>query len=89
MRSGENEGGRGQREELESRIAELEGALGQLKTRLRVQQEAEQHAAIDDLDDCLAQIDHKYQNLRSFWTLVAQEFRGMFGARQNDGGSAS
>lgn len=86
---GKDDEGRAQREELEARIAELEGALTQLKARLRAQQEAEQHAAIDELDDYLAQIDHKYQNLRSFWTVVAQELREMFGPRQDDEGSAS
>ncbi|MBL4903860.1 MAG: hypothetical protein JKY62_14580 [Desulfocapsa sp.] len=73
--------------ELNNRISDLEDSLKQLKTQLHRLEEDEQHEAIDNLEIYLEQIDHKYDNLRSFWGVVANEFRELFGKSKTDGTS--
>ncbi len=64
--------------ELETRISELEGSLGELKQQLNSIESTEQHEAIDNLEVYLNAIDHKYSNLRSFWQMLTQEIREIF-----------
>lgn len=76
------------RQELEARIADMEADLGGLKARLRALEEQEQHEAIDNLDQYLQAMDHKWDNLREFWGLVLDELRARFaagGPRRPDG----
>ncbi|HBR97261.1 MAG TPA: hypothetical protein DD979_07765 [Gammaproteobacteria bacterium] len=71
------------KQELQDKITDLEVSLAALKSELDKEEEKEQHAAIDNLEDYLSQIDNKYENLRSFWHIVADEFRGLFNDREN------
>jgi hypothetical protein len=75
------------KDELSNRISDLEDSLKQLKTQLHHLEEGEQHEAIDNLEIYLEQIDHKYDNLRSFWGVAVNEFRELFGKSKNDGTS--
>lgn len=70
--------------ELTSRISDLEESLEKLKLQLDHLEEDEQHEAIDNLEIYLEQIDHKYDNLRSFWAVVVNEFQELFGNSQDD-----
>lgn len=60
------------KEELARKISDLETTLQDLKRQLREETEAEQHDAIDHLEEYLEQTDHKYANLRTF---LARFFR--------------
>lgn len=61
--------------ELERRIHALETQLAELKDHLKELEAIEQHEAIDHLDDRLRDIDHKCDDLRSFWPEVLKELR--------------
>jgi len=66
------------KEELERKIADLETTLQDLKRQVREQTEAEQHDAINHLEEYLEQADHKYANLRIFLVTVLNEIRALF-----------
>lgn len=70
--------------ELENRISDLEASLTQLKTQLHHLEENDQHEAIDNLEVYLEQIDHKYEDLRGFWSIVVDEVQQMLGNFNND-----
>jgi ATP/maltotriose-dependent transcriptional regulator MalT len=72
------------KQELELQIEELEAALVALKTQLKEIEKQEQHDAIDHLDEHLQMLDHKWDNLRTFWPLVLQELRDLLGKPGND-----
>lgn len=72
------------KQELQSRIEELEDSLSELKGKLRKEEEYEQHVVIDNLEIYLEEVDHKYENLRDFWLIVADEFRERFGDLMNN-----
>lgn len=75
------------REELERKISDLEKTLHDLKRQVLEQSEAEQHEAIDHLEEYLEQADHKYANLRTFLVTVMDEIRGLFrNESDKDGG---
>lgn len=65
--------------ELQGYIEELESSLVELKQQLRCIELEEQHAAIDSLETYLETIDHEYENLKGFWTIISSEWRGLFG----------
>ena len=72
------------KQELQSRIEELEKSLSELKGQLVQEEEKEQHAAIDNLEAYLEVVDKKYENLRDFWSIVVDELRGIFGDLSSD-----
>lgn len=65
------------KEELERQITDLETTLHDLKRQVHEEIEAEQHDAIDHLEDYLEQADHKYANLRDFVVAVLNEIRDL------------
>ncbi len=72
------------KKELESKITDLEDSLTNLKQQLNKEKEEEQHEAIDNLDDYLEEIDHKYTNLKDFWSILGKEIKGLFSRRADD-----
>ena len=58
---------------LEQKIDELEDTLAKLKQELKREMEAEQHAAIDQLEIYLERINHKFTNLQDFWQVLREE----------------
>ncbi|MEE4379271.1 MAG: hypothetical protein V2J55_17430 [Candidatus Competibacteraceae bacterium] len=72
------------RKSLEDKICELEETLTHLKQQLQKQEEADQHKAIDNLDQYLGAIDSKYNNLKDFWQIVRQELAELFSNNSND-----
>lgn len=70
--------------ELQCRIEDLESSLSELKGKLKEEEENEQHAAIDNLEVYLEAVDSKYANLRDFWPIMLEEFRGLFGDSTRD-----
>lgn len=76
------------RDELEGKISDLEMTLHDMKCEVHEQIEAEQHEAIDHLEDYLEQADHKYANLREFLVTVLNEIRELVrGESDKDSGS--
>lgn len=76
------------REELERKISDLEATLHDLKRQVQEQIEADQHNAIDHLEDYLEEVDHKYANLREFLVTVFDEIRGLLhGKSDKDSGT--
>ena len=71
------------KQSLEEKIVELEDTLAELKKQLKKQTEADQHAAIDQLEQYLDQIDNKYQNLQDFWQILREELSEMFSKKTN------
>ena len=77
-----------QKEELERKISDLETVLHDLKHQLQEQIEAEQHNAIDHLEDYIEQADRKYAVLRDFVLTVLNEIRDLLqgeSAKDNGG----
>lgn len=72
------------KKELEEKITDLEDSLTKLKTQLNREQIEEQHQAIDHLDDYLDEVDHKYSNLKDFWSLLGAEIRELFSKHSDD-----
>ena len=71
--------------ELEEKISELEESLGQLKQQLQSEDEAEQHKAIDNLEEYFNEVDNRFSNLRDFWDIVAGELSSLFhGQKENN-----
>lgn len=64
--------------ELEQKINDLELSVSELKFQLKLQEEKEQHEAIDNLEVYLDQVDNKYENLRIFRSIIAEELREFF-----------
>ncbi len=58
---------------LEQKIDELEDTLTKLKQELKREMEAEQHAAIDQLEMYLERVNHKFANLQDFWQILREE----------------
>lgn len=73
------------KQELETKIADLEDSLSALKQQLKRQEEDVQHEAIDNLEFYLEQVDHKYKNFRSFWSIIAGELRDLFKGSSDNG----
>lgn len=65
------------KQELKLKIRELEDTLGVLRERLRKEEECAQHHVIEELESHLYLVDHRYDNLRTFWPVMVDEFRGM------------
>lgn len=61
--------------ELEHKIEALEVRLTELKRRLKEVESAEQHDAINHLDEYLQEVDHEYDGIRIFWPEVVKELR--------------
>lgn len=72
------------KKELERKIADLEESLSTLKDKLSEQDETAQHDAIDNLDKYLDEIEHKYSNLRAFWSILGNELKGIFSGTHKD-----
>ena len=66
---------------LEQKIEELEETLDKLKQDLRREMEAEQHAAIDQLEIYLDSVDHKFSHLQDFWKLLREEISSLLRGR--------
>jgi len=64
-----------QRVELEGKIAELEVTLAGLKERLADVKLAEQHDAVDHIEDCLMEVDSRYSNLRDFGQMLMTDLK--------------
>ncbi|HBG31792.1 hypothetical protein [Candidatus Macondimonas diazotrophica] len=77
------------KQDLETKIEELETAISGLKTQLRQIEVEEQHQAIDNLDEYLAMMDNKWENLREFWGIVSSELRELFGKSNKSGENSS
>ncbi len=58
---------------LEQKVAELEETLTQLKRQLQREIEAEQHEAIDELENYLDMVNNRFANLQGFWQLLREE----------------
>ncbi|MDO6683553.1 MULTISPECIES: hypothetical protein [unclassified Oceanobacter] len=69
------------KQELQRKIEKMELRLAELKTRLAAVELAEQHEAVDHLDEYLQAVDHEYDSLRAFWPVVVQEFRTLLGKK--------
>ena len=63
--------------ELERKIEGLEAQLAELKRHLKAIESAEQHDAINRLDEHLQTVDHEYDGLRVFWPEVVKELRAL------------
>lgn len=72
------------KKELETRIADLETSLKNLKQQLKDDSEQEPKKDIDHLEEYLDEINHRYTNLRDFWQIVRQEFRELFAGKRTD-----
>lgn len=70
-----------QRLELESKICEMEHALASMKLRLIAVKQDEQHQAVDHLEDCLDEVDHRFANLRDFGHALLCDTKRLFGLR--------
>lgn len=70
--------------ELEAKITDLEESLSNLKKKLNKEQIEEQHEAIDNLDVYLDEIDHKYSNLKDFWSILGSEIKDIFSKRSEN-----
>lgn len=71
------------KQELKNNIEELEAALSDLKKSLHAVESNEQHEAIDHLEEHLEAVNHKWENVRSFWPLVLIELRELFDRKAN------
>ena len=69
------------KEELERKITDLEKSLSNLRKKLNEEQIEEQHEAIDNLEVYLDEVDHKYSNLRDFWSILGNEIKEFFSKR--------
>ncbi len=58
---------------LEQKVNDLEETLAQLKQQLQREIETEQHAAIEELESYLDQVNNKYANLQGFWQVLREE----------------
>ena len=73
--------------ELRNEIAKVEATLLDLKAQMRQITEAEQHDAIDHLEDYLERADHKAMNLKEFAVMIMAELRAVFlGGQTKDTG---
>ena len=72
------------KKELETRIADLETSLKNLKRQLKDDSEEEHNKDIDHLEEYLDEINHRYTNLRDFWQIVRQEFKELFAGKRTD-----
>ena len=70
--------------ELKAKITDLEESLSKLKKKLNEEQIEEQHEAIDNLNIYLDEIDHKYSNLRDFWSILGAEIKEIFSKQSKD-----
>ncbi len=68
-----------QRLELESKICEMEQSLASLKLRLIAVNQDEQHQAVDHLEDCLDEVDHRFANLKDFGHALLSDTKRLFG----------
>jgi len=79
MISGGNMLGHNKRkEELESRITELETSLDNLKKQLQEGVGNDSQKDIDHLEEYLDEISHRYSNLKDFWHIVSEELKEIF-----------
>jgi len=66
------------RQELEQRITQLERSLEQLKAQLKKETEADQHQAIDQLENYFNEVDDRFAHLSDFWGSMLEEFHSIF-----------
>lgn len=72
------------KKELETKIADLETSVRNLKLQLKNDSEEEHKKDIDHLEECLDEVNHRYTNLRDFWQIVRQEFKELFTGKRTD-----
>ena len=72
------------KQELEMKISDLEESLLALKLQLEHQEEQVQHEAIDELEYYFNEINHKYEDFRGFWSILAEEIQFLFKDRVDD-----
>ncbi|SMF05057.1 hypothetical protein SAMN02745866_00395 [Alteromonadaceae bacterium Bs31] len=63
------------KQELERRIDVLEDSLKDLRAQLSVVEQEAQHEAIDHLENYANAIEHKYDDLKEFSSVVVKELR--------------
>lgn len=61
------------KKELQNTISELEAHLAELRERLFDIEQEQQHDAIDNLEEYLQSVDHKYDDMRCLWDAVLEE----------------
>ena len=66
------------------KIADLERSLAKTKQKLMQEIATEQHEAIDHLEGYLDEVDHRFSNLREYWTLIKHEIREILGHNKPD-----
>ncbi len=66
------------KQELEQHIVELERSIAELRMQLKQLEEADQHEAIDHLEACMEEMEHRWDGLKEFWPLLRSELREMF-----------
>lgn len=66
------------------KIADLEHALNKAKQKLMKEIAKEQHQAIDHLEGYFDEVDHRYANLREFWTLIKHEIHDLLGHNKRE-----
>ena len=71
-------------QQLRKKISDLEESLSTLKQQLKEQEEEAQHDAIENLETYLSQVDNKYENLRSLWSIIKDEIQEMFNKNQSN-----
>lgn len=69
------------KKELQDTISDLESNLAELRERLSDIEEKQQHSAIDNLEDYLQSVDHKYDDMRCLWDAVLEEVQAIFQRR--------
>ena len=72
------------KQELEQHIVELERSIAELRQQLRQLEEADQHEAIDHLEACMAEMEHRWDGLKAFWPLLQSELREVFGKMKGE-----
>jgi uncharacterized coiled-coil protein SlyX len=72
------------KQSLETKISELEETLAQLKKQLQKETEAEQHAAIDNLDVYFEAVNNKFKNLQDFWPILRDELKALFATKPSN-----
>lgn len=74
------------RQALEEKISDLEETLATLKTKLKAENEREQHAEIDRLEEYLGDLDNQHANLQDFWKVLREEIKELFSGSSDSAG---
>lgn len=67
-----------QRLDLQSKIDDMEAKLARMKTQLATLEAAEQHDAIDHLEECLDEVEHSFGNLKTFGQALVADLKKLF-----------